>query len=250
MREFLNSGLQILLPQKCLLCGLRTKSKVLCKSCKLPDPVSSFMRCRRCFSQIGQSNADLCLSCSSLPETFSMQRFLWNYNAQAREVLRCIKYLPSRSLALLTCQHLSQYVAEILESSSYDLVLPVPCKLQSFRHREFNLPELFASVIKREIIGKELTNRECFCLRQKVKRRAQASLPAAQRLRNVLDCFECRHKMQGQRILLVDDVVTTGATAQAGFQALKIAGAGRIDLISIARSSAWEHYRRSLAQAY
>ncbi len=116
--------------------------------------------------------------------------------------------------------------------SQFDLVVPVPLHWRKSLERGFNQSELLA---------RELARRRNLPLAKALRRKragsVQASLSLAERRRNVAGVFEVRSKrdIQNKRILLIDDVMTTGATASACATVLKRAGAKSVTLLTVAR---------------
>ena len=80
---------------------------------------------------------------------------------------------------------------------------------------------------------------DCFLLARVKRTHAQVALTAAQRRKNVAGAFRVtapRGQLRGKRVVVVDDVITTGATAEACARVLKRAGAARVDILALARA--------------
>ena len=115
---------------------------------------------------------------------------------------------------------------------SYDAIVPVPLHWRKHWERGFNQASLLAGHLAKRR-GVPMVH----ALRRKRSTAVQASLAVAGRRRNVAGAFEIRPKarIQGKRILLIDDVMTTGATAGACAVALKRGGAKSVSLLTLAR---------------
>ena len=113
-----------------------------------------------------------------------------------------------------------------------DLVVPVPLSHQRQRARGFNQAELLAREVV-SVVGGTL----CIDSLMRVERRAQRTLNAAGRIANLRGAFRARdaQAIEGKRVLIVDDVVTTGATVSACADTLAQAGAKRISVLAFAR---------------
>ena len=111
----------------------------------------------------------------------------------------------------------------------YDCIVPVPA---SGRRRGYNVPERMAQPLA-EALGLPL-EADALCCARKNKR--QAGLPFEQRLANVAGAYRVpdSERVEGRRVLLVDDVITTGATAAACAQALLSAGAESVFAVAVA----------------
>lgn len=115
----------------------------------------------------------------------------------------------------------------------FDVIVPMPLHWRKRLQRGFNQAELLAKVVSRRS-GVGITN----ALRRRKQTDPQAGLTRSQRRTNVAGAFEVsrREQVEGRHVLLIDDVLTTGATAGACAAALKRAGARRVTLLTLARA--------------
>ena len=113
-----------------------------------------------------------------------------------------------------------------------DVVVPVPLARTRLRQRGFNQAQLLADYVAPALGARLLSD-----ALQREDRAAQSTLPAANRLANLAGAFRCatRSDVRGRRVLLVDDVVTTGATVSACADTLAEVGASRISVLAFAR---------------
>jgi ComF family protein len=144
-----------------------------------------------------------------------------------------LKYRGRRRLAGRLAEALLEEPAVRALASTSDLLAPVPLHPRRLRERGFNQAALIAGEIARR------TGRPS-CDDTLVRRRdtaPQAGLTAAERRRNVADAFAVRRRalVAGRVVTLVDDVLTTGATAFACARALREAGAREVRMLSLAR---------------
>jgi ComF family protein len=115
---------------------------------------------------------------------------------------------------------------------NFDVVMAMPMHWRKQWERGFNQAELLAHPVARRY-GLKLSNN----LRRKCYTKAQAGLSELERRENLKGSFSVRRpeQIEGKRILLIDDVFTTGATLRAAAAALKSAGAARVSALTLAR---------------
>jgi ComF family protein len=171
----------------------------------------------------------MCAACREGIAGFDAAYSFGSYEGTLRKLIHLFKYGRVETLAAPLSRMLQRVVP--LEER-FDLVIPVPMHWRKRWMRGFNQAELLARPLARRI-GAPLT-------RNLVRRRAtpsQASLSEAQRRTNPANSFGVRGAGQiaGKRILLIDDVFTTGATLRAAAAALKTAGAAHVSALTLAR---------------
>ena len=151
------------------------------------------------------------------------------YEDALRELIHLFKYGRVQTLA----SPLGRLLAQALPlDQSFDVIVPMPLHWRKRWQRGFNQSELLA----REI-GRRTHLPVRMALRRVHYTQAQAGLTNAKRRENVSGAFRARKSsLGGQRILLIDDVMTTGATAASSARALKRAGAKHVTLLTLARA--------------
>jgi ComF family protein len=151
-----------------------------------------------------------------------------------RELIQSFKYRDRQEGLALFARWLAKAGAELLGGA--DLILPVPLYPSRLWWRRFNQSAMLASAVGR-LTGVAV---DCFVLKRVRRTASQVGLTADQRRRNVAGAFKVdkarAHRVKGKNIVVVDDVITTGATAEACARALKRAGAARVDILALARA--------------
>jgi ComF family protein len=174
-----------------------------------------------------------CAACLARPRAFDAARAACLYDETSRDPILKLKHADRLDLAPMFARWLSRTARELIEEA--DAIVPVPLHRFRLLTRRYNQ----AAEVARPLAAMSGTP---FLPDVLVRRRAtatQAGRSGSGRRRNVAGAFEVlprrRRRVEGLRILLIDDVLTTGATAEGCARALKAAGAARVDLAVIAR---------------
>jgi ComF family protein len=229
-----DSLLAILIAPVCAACGTSLEQPTrgaVCRSCW--DAIVRFTPplCRRCGDPLATWRAISedqrhCARCRDHQGAVSSARAVGAYDGPLRAILHALKYERRQSLARPLARLMKDSAGGIL--AGIDLVVPVPLHRRRRRARGFNQAEALASHL-----GLPWTN----ALRRRRATLSQTDLPAARRRANVRDAFAVRREDQVDRlrVLLVDDVSTTGATLDACAQVLRRAGAAEVRALTAAR---------------
>ncbi len=238
-----NGLLDLLYPPVCLLCKKRLDDGAMCADCQrqitpLPPPF-----CDRCGVPIrpGKPVCEPCAEGSGPP--FAWAQALGNYNGVLLEAIHLLKYNGKAALAeplgLLLARSLDAPTPLIPlrpELPAFDAVVPIPLHPARQRERGFNQAERIARVVARER-GWRL---DASGLRRVQRTRPQARMNSAEeRAENIRDAFAARSPQHfaDQRVLLIDDVITTTSTVRAAANAVRDAGATRICVLALARGA-------------
>ncbi len=167
------------------------------------------------------------------PPPFDRARAAVVYSGVARDMVRGLKYGDRTDLAPWMARWMARAGAELL--SDADLVVPVPLHWWRFLGRRFNQSAELARAIAR-LSGKQFAPE---AVRRVKRTRQQVGLTSLQRQDNARAAFRVPEDqnslVRGRRVLVVDDVYTTGATVSALAKSLKRAGAARVDVLTFAR---------------
>lgn len=256
--------LELLMPTVCVLCGascctclaekqLRSCSKDLCPSfdCSLaapPDfcsdsdttgwPCSSCGEYFTAWSSALQLRP-LCMPCALAPLPTGMLRSAYRYVGPTELLVKRLKYGHKLNVAHIIAE-LMLNRAEISSERSWHLIVPLPSATSATRTRGFSPSALIACKLSRRLkIGWDP-----LAVRSRRPRVQQASLPPHRRFANVVGAFSVvSARVSGKRILLVDDMITTGSSMASAAQALIEAGASSVDGWTFARSSSFQRNR-------
>jgi ComF family protein len=227
----------LLFPDDCRVCGvpLTEISRIpVCRPClKAPEPFSADYFCISCRTPFQNGfpldSEGRCALCRSGLRGFDAAYCYGSYEGILRELIHVFKYGNTPTLA----RPLSDFlVAALPRDERFDAIVPTPLHWWRKWRRGFNQAELLARALAART-GLPVVE----ALRRARPTTAQAGLSHTRRRRNVTGAFRAARasRIEGKRVLLIDDVMTTGSTAAACALALKRAGAARVALLTVAR---------------
>jgi predicted amidophosphoribosyltransferase len=200
----------------------------VCRRCwdSIPRPAAA--RCARCDEPLPAAGALVCGRCLLEPPPFRQLRGAAPYSGSARAILIAFKFRGADFLA----RHLAaEMTSRVALEGRYGEVVPVPARTLSRLRRDHAAEALAAEVAAR--IGAPFHARR---LRKVRATQRQSGLPLDRRRSNVRRAFEAAGRPPG-RVLLVDDVATSGSTARECAAALVRAGAREVDVLCFARAT-------------
>ncbi len=199
--------------------------------------------CARCRNRIDTFTTITCLSCGAmipLQQTCPIcrERYLplfayGNYVDPLKEIIRQFKFKgitsPARMIAPLVCDQFGETLYSL--ASRADALLPIPLHPARLHRRGYNQAELFARALSEVLLMPVATD----VLYRNRRRRPQARIDRDQRVRNIRDVFAVdAHAAESCRYILVDDVVTTGATVREAKRVLLQSGHRVLGVIAMA----------------
>lgn len=214
-------------PAQCLLCGEDSGHTALCEYCTKNLPWLPALHCPQCALPI--LDGGLCGACLKAPPAFGTTQAAFLYHGAIAHLIPAAKFgtrwslLPA--LAKLMLPTLSIAVRP-------DLIIPLPLHPARLKERGFNQALEIAKPLAKAL---ELPLQTGILLRIRDTEH-QVRLNEKARHRNVHEAFLATGDVNGKRIALVDDVMTTGASLNAAARALKKAGAIRVDAWVLART--------------
>ncbi len=240
------SLLDLLLPPQCICCDALVEAQgQLCAACFRHTDFITEPCCARCgvpFAATAQGgvqggaysdSAALCPSCLEAPPLFGRARAALRYNAQGRQLILPLKHADRPELAAMLAPHMARSGAALLRQA--DVLVPVPLHRRRLFRRRYNQAALLAAAVG-HIAGVPAL------LDALVRHRATVSLDTkspAERAATVRDAFALRPArvglLAGRAVLLIDDVMTSGATANACAAVLLAGGARSVDVLLAAR---------------
>jgi len=239
LKLFLHGVLDVLLPPLCHICRTfipDAGTLHICPACRDSLPLVAAPLCPVCgipFAGTGDNHR--CGACLTHPPHFDLARAPFLYEGAIRELIHTFKYNRQTHLraplARLTLERLGGFLAE----QQPHLIVPVPLHRSRLRQRGFNQAVLLGQVLSRQLA---LPIRPDVLIRNR-RTEPQIELASAERRQNVKGAFSVSRpdSVTGKRILLLDDVMTTGSTMGECAKELKKAGAELVIAATIARTA-------------
>ena len=253
VQQFWDGLLDFVFPRNCLCCQRyipHLKSRAtsteefpnvlpfapVCDSCLQTVEFNAPPFCLQCSRRLPNlSTGGICATCARHEIAFDEAWCACIFNTPMRQMIHAFKYrhktVLRKTFSNLILNFLDQYKILLRD---YHTLMPIPLHAARFRERGFNQAELIAQQlgislempVKKNLIRTRPTS-------------TQTQLSSKERFTNLRGAFRIMHPedIQGKKILLIDDLLTTGATASEAAQALKIAGAQRVGVVTVAITS-------------
>jgi ComF family protein len=229
--------LGLIYPSSCAACGAEFDADpppiLLCGECSIAIRTGFANPCPRCAMPLaGEPGQPLpCMVCRNSPHRFDGATVLGRYDGHLRTLVLRAKQASDDALSLALGSALAEAVAA--KGEPFDAIVPVPVPKTRQLFRGVNVADILAESISRRLGVGRMPDSLAF---QRIVRR-QHTLTPAQRRRNVRGALKATkvYDLSGARLLVVDDVLTTGATADEAARALLSAGAASVSVAVVAR---------------
>ena len=238
MNALLRGLLDLLYPPRCEVCG-RLRREPICASCAAEIALVAAPVCAVCGEGFdpAAAAAPTCEECRRRVRPYSMARSAAYYEGPLVQAIWRFKYhcqmVLAMPLARVMTEALEGEACAGLDITSVDVLCPVPLHPSRLRERGFNQSQLLA-----EEVGAVLSKPAQLLLSRTRPTPPQVDLPARARSANVRGAFApaAAEAVTGRRVLLVDDLFTTGATLAECARALRSAGAAEVRVFTLARA--------------
>ena len=229
--------LSFLFPPICPLCSkeLLDKGERICKSCSKKQIFLKEPTCYSCGKPMKDHEKEYCSDCRQHPKNFERGMGLCVYQKPVTDSLAAIKYKNQRKFARYYLEEIRKRKYKELLQLRVDAVIPVPIHRKKRRKRGFNQAEIFAKEIA-EMLDQPMYPK---IVERVHDTKPQKQLNPGERKKNLKKAFhgnlqQYQKSGKPKRVLLVDDIYTTGATAQAVTAVLKQMGVREVYIFCIA----------------
>lgn len=235
--SLLKNIINAFLPPRCIKCGkILAEEDGLCPDCFNEINFISAPYCQKCghpFESAPSTKKMLCGSCmKKLKTPFRLSRSAVHYDEASKNLLLAFKFLDKTDNAKTLAKWLNLAGRDIWQEG-VDVIVPIPLHYTRLIKRRYNQSGLLAAELtKLNGIPVDYTS----VVRHK-KTRPQVEFSGHERVKNVKGVFSVKHpdKIKGKRVVLIDDVMTTGSTLKECALALRAAGAKSVDTLTVAR---------------
>ncbi len=238
MKNFLQKVLNFLLPPRCICCGkILDNENSLCPECFQRITFISEPYCSHCgipFADIENINVKmLCPNCiKEKKHLFRMERSAIKYDAVSKKTILAFKFMDKTENAKIFAKWLKIAGKDIFTLGA-DVLIPVPLHYRRLIKRRYNQ----SALLTLELSKLTKIPADVFSLIKFKPTKPQVRFTGKARRKNVKGAFKIKtpERIKGKRVVLIDDVLTTGSTVRECAKVLLSAGAASVDVLTVAR---------------
>ena len=223
--------LDMVYPKTCPFCGkVPERGEMVCRKCRRGLTYIQEPRCMKCSKPILDVEEEYCYDCRAKQHSYRSGRSVWVYDDTMRQSISRYKYQGSLEYVLVYGEEIVKQYGEWIRAHG-EILVPIPLHKRKRRSRGFNQAEILADVIGKKL---QLPVMRDVLLRNK-DTLPQKELSDTERLKNLQEAFAVNKKQFSpvNKVMLVDDIYTTGSTIEACAKVLYEAGVKEVYFISI-----------------
>ncbi len=227
--RILEGLLDLVFPARCPVCDRPAPfSELICPECKKKLRYVGQPRCLKCGKHIADDRQEYCKGCRIIAHKYEKGRGLFAYQSAARSMYR-FKYAGRQEYARFYAQEIVEHLGRTIRGWRPDALVPVPVHYTRKRERGYN---------QAEVLAREIGRRMDFPVDTRLLKRVKKTLPQkmlsdADRQNNLKRAFKIgRNDVKLKRVIIIDDIYTTGSTIDACAETLKNAGVEKIYYVS------------------
>lgn len=221
--------LELLYPTTCIFCGRICKNGI-CDACRNKVSYIGEPRCKKCGKPIRSEEEEFCFDCRRRKHSYEQGRSLWLHKEPVQSAIYAFKYKNRRVYGETFAKEMAERFEKLIALWEIDRIVPVPLHKKRRRRRGFNQAEILAEELGRRLhipVDASLVIREKDTTPQK-------ELGQGNRKKNLKKAFRlCKSPVRGERLLIIDDIYTTGSTIDSMAEVLKKAGSEKIYFLTI-----------------
>lgn len=232
----------LLYPNRCPVCNRILHDTLICPECLKKLHYAAEPRCFRYGKPISDARQEYCSDCAGKKHEFKQGRALFLYEGPIRGILYRYKYGNRRDYTEFMASEAARCHGDWVRRLAVDAVMPIPLSQKRLRTRGYNQADLFGARFS-ELCGLPYQNKMLVRVRNTIP---QKELSVQERKNNLKNAFKMsKNVVNLRRILLIDDIYTTGSTIDAAALALKQTGIEEVYYlcISIGRGQQCSHIK-------
>lgn len=240
MNKWKERAVSVLFPRRCPVCDeiVFPPEQKICPECIGKLAFIKEPACRKCGKEVVGENTEYCFDCSRHKRSFRYGAALLNYEETARASMVRIKYHNKREYLDFYAEAMAVKMGKKIWFMKADCLVPVPVHQKRHQKRGFNQAEVLAERLAKALYERGQLPYEMPVLKNVLVRTKntmpQKELSPAERLKNLEQAFAVREIPEGVKsVILVDDIFTTGSTAEACTRALLRAGIEKVYFVCI-----------------
>jgi ComF family protein len=213
---------------KCIFCGRETKRCGICEECYKTLPFIGGKVCSICGTG-NPNHSNVCIECKGREFSFKRNISICDYDGELRTKIVSFKQEGNKHIGRAFAWLVADKIAEM--GIDVDYIIPMPISIERFKERGFNQTEVLCELLDKELVRTDILVR--------VKNTPhQTGLSRENRETNLKAAFQVVDKkvVKGKKVLLIDDIYTTGSTLNESAETLMQAGAKEVYALTLARS--------------
>lgn len=230
MKKVIETFFDILYPRRCPVCHdiAVPRGHRICITCRDKLKPITGPRCYKCSKPLTRGEQEYCKNCKTTHH-FDQGLGIFSYGSVLRESMFQLKYGNRQEYGVFYGQLAAYYSKNQIRCWNPQIIIPIPLHKKKMTKRGYNQAEIIASALGKEL-GLKIDTRT---LLRTVYTNPQKDLGYRERKENLEHAFEIKGKLPWKKILLVDDIYTTGATIDSAAKVLKNAGAEKVYFLTI-----------------
>ncbi len=219
--------IRILYPRRCPICEeiVFPRGEKICFSCRSKLPYIKEPRCKKCGKQLRIIEQEYCEDCKKRNRSFDAGFALFEYNAVMRESVERFKFKNKREYVDFYAEEVERHLKKLVDMWKAEVLIPVPVHSRKRKIRGFNQAEVLAEAFGKKL-GLKTDKKVLYRCKNTIP---QKDLNEKERIKNLQDAFQMeKNVVQYNRVILVDDIFTSGSTIEACTKVLKNNGIGRV----------------------
>lgn len=230
-KKLTEAVLDLFYPRRCPFCDRVIQPDAsVCEDCRKKIPYVREPVCKKCGKPLADERTEYCMDCNRGRHIFTAGRAVFSYEGMVRESLYRFKYANRREYAMFYAGEAAAAYGGWIAHMGVQAIVPIPLHKKRKQKRGYNQAEVFAEALSKRLNIPVQSG----ILRRMINTRPQKALGNFERKKNMKNAFiSAENMVHLDRILLVDDIYTTGTTVDAAAAALRDAGVKEIYVLCV-----------------